>query len=163
MAYGPQLPASPEQGVRTVALDTAQLELLAVRPAWVRVSSTDGTVILDKTLDAGERFPLPKLEQAPVLRTGNSGAIYFAVNGKTYGPAAPGPQVVKNVELSPSALTARYAAADPAQDPELAQMFAVASAAPMMGASVDEAVDGAADAAQPGDTARQDAAGLREP
>ena len=33
----------------------------------------------------------------------------------------------------------------------------------MMGASVDEAVDGAADAAQPGDTARQDAAGLREP
>ena len=163
MAYGPQLPASPEQGVRTVALDTAQLELLAVRPAWVRVSSTDGTVILEKTLDAGERFPLPKLEQAPVLRTGNSGAIYFAVNGKTYGPAAPGPQVVKNVELSPSALTARYAAADPAQDPELAQMFAVASAAPMMGASVDEAVDGAADAAQPGDTARQDAAGPREP
>ncbi|WP_136652185.1 helix-turn-helix domain-containing protein [Paracoccus aeridis] len=137
MAYGPQLPASPDQGVRTVALDAAQMELLAVRPAWVRVSSPDGTVILEKTLDAGERFPLPKLEQAPVLRTGNSGAIYFAVDGKTYGPAAPGAQVVKNVELSPAALTARYAAADPAQDPELAQMFAVASAAPILGDRVE--------------------------
>jgi hypothetical protein len=29
------------------------------------------------------------------LRAGNSGSVYFAVNGKTYGPAAPGAQVVQ--------------------------------------------------------------------
>lgn len=130
MGTGPQLPGDPAQGVRTVAPDAPAVEILAARPAWVRVTSADGTVILEKTMDAGERFALPKLETAPLLRTGNSGAIYFAVNGRAYGPAAPGPQVVKNVELSPDALTAAFAAADLAQDPELAQMVALASAAP---------------------------------
>jgi len=65
------------------------------------------------------------------LPTGNSCAVYFAVNGQTYGPAAPGPKIVKNVELSPEALTAKYAVADPTKDPELASMIAVASAAPV--------------------------------
>ncbi|SNT74431.1 protein RodZ, contains Xre-like HTH and DUF4115 domains [Paracoccus seriniphilus] len=114
--------------VRTVAADAPELELLAVRPAWVRVTTADGTVLLEKIMDAGERFTLPKLEQPPLLRTGNSGAVYFAVAGQTYGPAAPGPQVVKNVELSPDSLTANYALADLNADPELAQMMAVAQA-----------------------------------
>ena len=134
---GPQMAdasAAPgTQPVRTIAPDAPQVEILAARAAWVRVSAADGTVLLEKTLDAGERFALPKTEQPPVLRTGNSGAVYFAVNGQTYGPAAPGPQVVKNVELSPSALTAKYALADPTADPELASMVAVASAAPLVG------------------------------
>ena len=47
-------------------------------------------MLLEKTMDAGERFALPKLEAPPILRAGNSGAIYFAVSGRTYGPAAPG-------------------------------------------------------------------------
>lgn len=129
MLNGPQLP--PEQAaVRTLAPDAPDLELLAVRPAWVRVSSADGTVLLEKTMDAGERYVLPKLEEPPVLRAGNSGSVYFAVNGRTYGPAAPGAQVVKNVELSPAALTAKYAFADLGKDPELAKMVALASADP---------------------------------
>lgn len=127
---GPELPADMA-AVRTVAPDAPEVELMAVRPAWVRVTSADGTVLLEKTMDAGERFALPKLEEAPVLRTGNSGAIYFGVNGRTYGPAAPGPKVVKNVELSPDALTQNFAFADLTKDPELAQMIALASAAPL--------------------------------
>ncbi|MBV0890284.1 helix-turn-helix domain-containing protein [Paracoccus sp. Z118] len=144
MAHGPQLPAGQDQAVRTVAADAAELELLAVRPAWVRVSSADGTVILEKTMDAGERFTLPKLEQPPVLRAGNSGAVYFAVSGQTYGPAAPGAQVVKNIELSPAALTERFAAADLTSDPELAQMVALASAAPLIGEPEEAGAGGAA-------------------
>ena len=132
LAAGPSLPEAGSQTVRTIAPDAPQVEILAARAAWVRVSAADGTVILEKTLDAGERFPLPRTEQPPVLRTGNSGAVYFAVNGQTYGPAAPGPQVVKNVELSPTALTQKYALADSAADPELASMVAVASAASLM-------------------------------
>lgn len=125
MAVGPQLPDA--QGtVRTIAPDAPELELLASRPAWVRVTSADGTVLLEKILDAGERFTLPKLEEPPVLRSGNSGAVYFAVNGRTYGPAAPGAQVVKNIELSPASLTAKYAVADLDADPELKQMISVA-------------------------------------
>lgn len=128
-AAGPQQPGAQPQPVRTLAPDAPQVEILAARAAWVRVSAADGTVILEKTMDAGERFALPATEQPPVLRTGNSGAVYFAVNGQTYGPAAPGAQVVKNVELSPAALTGKYALADPAADPELASMVALASAA----------------------------------
>lgn len=131
VAQGPVVPAEivadgAEPAVRTLAPDAPQLELLATRPAWVRVTSADGTVLLEKTMDAGERFALPKLEEAPRLRTGNSGAIYFSVNGQAYGPAAPGAQVISNVELSPSSLTERFALADLGADPELAQMVTVA-------------------------------------
>ena len=116
--------------VRTRGPEAPRVEILATRPAWVRVSAADGSVLLEKTLDAGERFVLPASEQPPLLRTGNSGAVYFAVNGQTYGPAAPGPQVVRNIELSPDALTGKFALADPAADPALETVFAVASVAP---------------------------------
>ena len=52
-----------------------------------------------------------------VLRAGNSGSVYFVVNGQTYGPAAPGAQVVKNVALSPEALTASLCAGRPDRRP----------------------------------------------
>ncbi|MDO5606349.1 MAG: DUF4115 domain-containing protein [Paracoccus sp. (in: a-proteobacteria)] len=129
MDYGPQLPAD-QMAVRTIAPDAPELEILAVRPAWVRVTSADGTVLLEKTMNSGERFALPKLESPPVLRAGNSGAVYFAVNGRTYGPAAPGAQVVRGLELSPANLTARYAFADLSKDEDLRNMIAVASADP---------------------------------
>lgn len=131
MEYGPQLPEG--QPLMTVAADAPELELLAARPAWVRVTTSDGTVLLEKIMDAGERFTLPKLEEAPQLRTGNSGAVYFAINGRTYGPSAPGPQVVKNIELSPESLTGKYALADLNADPELAQMVAMAQATSVPG------------------------------
>lgn len=137
---GPQPEGAAVQPVRTLAPDAPQVEIMAARPAWVRVSAADGTVILEKTMDAGERFALPSTEQPPVLRTGNSGAVYFAVNGQTYGPAAPGPQVVKNVELSPTALTQKYALADPAADPELASMVAMATV-PQPGTASDAPVE----------------------
>ena len=127
MQYGPQMP-DEQIAVRTVAPDAPELQLLASRPAWVRVTSADGTVLLEKIMDAGERFTLPKLEEPPILRTGNSGAVYFAVSGRTYGPAAPGPQVIKNIELSPANLTSKYSVADLKADPELAEMMAVAQA-----------------------------------
>lgn len=129
MQFGPQMPTG-QTSVQTVAPDAPEVQILAARPAWVRVKSADGTVLLEKIMDAGERFTLPKLESAPVLRAGNSGAVYFAVNGKTYGPVAPGAQVVKNVELSSANLTAQYELADLSADPELAEMIAVAQASP---------------------------------
>ena len=118
--------------VQVVAPDAPQVELLAVRPAWVRVTSADGTTIFEKILDAGERYALPKLEEAPVLRVGESGALYFAVNGQTYGPAGARGSVTKNVTLSPDALTTAYAVADMTQDADLAK-FATADAAGMTG------------------------------
>ncbi|MBC7140938.1 MAG: DUF4115 domain-containing protein, partial [Rhodobacteraceae bacterium] len=82
-----ETPALGETPVQVVAADAPAVELLAVRPAWVRVQAADGTILFEKILDAGERYALPKTEEAPVLRVGESGALYFAVNGQTYGPA----------------------------------------------------------------------------
>ncbi|MGO4910099.1 helix-turn-helix domain-containing protein [Pseudorhodobacter sp. W20_MBD10_FR17] len=100
--------AEVEPEVQVVASDPNRVELLAVRPSWVRVSSADGTVLFEKILDSCERYTVPLLEDAPLLRTGNSGAVYFTVNGKTFGPSAPGAQVVKNVVLTADAVQGKY-------------------------------------------------------
>ena len=44
--------------------DAPAVELLAVRPSWVRVSAADGTVLFEKILDAGERYAVPQMEAA---------------------------------------------------------------------------------------------------
>jgi cytoskeletal protein RodZ len=111
-----------------VVAETTQLEILAVRPSWVRVQSADGTVLFEKILDAGERYAVPQLEEPPVLRAGNSGSVYFAVNGKTYGPASPGAAVVKNLALSAETLTQTFAEADISGDADLARFVDVAQA-----------------------------------
>lgn len=120
--------------VRTLGADAAEVEVLAVRPSWVRVSAADGTVLFEKVMDAGERFALPKLEEAPVLRTGESGAIYFAVNGQAYGPVGARGAVTKNIKLAPEALSTTYAAADLDADRDLANMISVANAESVLGA-----------------------------
>jgi cytoskeletal protein RodZ len=115
-----------ENAVQVVEAEAPAVELLAVRPSWVRVQSADGTVLFEKVLDAGERYVVPQMEEPAVLRAGNSGSVYFAVNGQTLGPAAPGAQVVKNVALSPEALKASYQLADLSVDDDLATFVAVA-------------------------------------
>ena len=122
---------------RTLGADAAEIEVLAVRPSWVRVSAADGTVLFEKVMDAGERFALPKLEEAPVMRTGESGAIYFAVNGQAYGPAGARGQVTKNIELSPASLSTAYLAADPAADSDLASLISVANAESVIGQPIE--------------------------
>lgn len=126
---------APGEAVQVVAEAPPSVELLAVRPAWVRVQAADGTVLFEKNLDAGERYVVPQMEAPPLLRAGNSGSVYFAVNGKTYGPAAPGAQVVKNVALSPDALTQAYALADLTNDTDLTRFVTqVAEVLPQDGA-----------------------------
>lgn len=126
---GAGLPGADAETVQVVETAAPAVELLAVRPAWVRVQAADGTVLFEKILDAGERYVVPQLEAPALLRAGNSGSVYFAVNGQTYGPASPGAQVVKNVALSPEALTENYQLADLSGDPDLAAIVAVAEAA----------------------------------
>ena len=113
--------AADKSEVQVVAQSAPAVELLAVRPSWVRISSAEGTVLFEKILDAGERYVVPQFEQPAQLRAGNSGSVYFAVNGQTYGPAASGAQVVKGVKLSPENLTAKYAMADLTGDADLAR------------------------------------------
>jgi hypothetical protein len=108
--------------VQVIAAAQEGVEVLAVRPSWVRVNAADGTVLFEKILDAGERYQVPQLEAAAVFRTGNSGSIYFLINGVAHGPVAPGANVVKDIPLAPEALALTYAPADCTADDALSQV-----------------------------------------
>ncbi len=91
---------------------TPEVEIFAVRPAWVRVTAPDGNVIFEKILDAGERYALPEMDGAPRLRAGNSGSVYFTVGAQVYGPAGPGTSVAKQVSLAAADIADVYQVAD---------------------------------------------------
>ena len=116
----PQRPATP----KVVEDPAPTVEMVAVRPAWVRVRAADGTVLYEGIMNAGDRYEVPAGEESPSLRVGESGAVYFAVDGQHYGPAGESGTVTSDLALAADTLTARYDPADPAQDRDLARMVA---------------------------------------
>jgi len=118
---GPTPASTP---VRVVAAAAPEVVMFATRPAWVRVTARDGSVLFEKILNAGERYVLPKTQDPPLLRTGYAGAVYFAVNGQAYGPVGKGGSVVKNVVLGSAELMQKFQLADLKKHPKLASMVA---------------------------------------
>ena len=116
----PQDPIVVEEVAPTVAL-------LATEPAWVRVRAGDGSVLFEKILSAGEEYILPNLEDAPTLRAGNSGAVYFRVGSTVYGPAGGAGGVAKNVTLSADALATAYSEVDPTQNGSVSRVLAASN------------------------------------
>jgi cytoskeletal protein RodZ len=102
------------------------VEVLAVRPSWIRVRASDGTVLFEKVLNAGERYTVPQAETPATLRAGNSGSVYLLVNGQPFGPTAPGAQVVDQIALSADAVAERFELADLNDDQALREFIAVA-------------------------------------
>lgn len=117
---------TPPTTVRVTEGPAPEVMLIAVRPAWVRVSAASGTVIFEGILDSGDSYVLPALEDPAKLRVGASGALYFAINGTPYGPAGEDGAVTSDLELSPTHLTATYAVADLDADSDLAEFVRVA-------------------------------------
>ncbi|MFO6463706.1 helix-turn-helix domain-containing protein [Jannaschia sp. KMU-145] len=126
-ALGDDLPATP----RVLADAPDAVVLVAAREAWVRVRSAEGDTLFEKVLAPGETYEIPAGEAPASLRTGNSGAVYLSVAGQTYGPLAPGPQVVTR-EVSAALVSQDYALADMEQDGDLARVVAELEAAPVL-------------------------------
>lgn len=127
----PQAPAA--SAVQVTAGRPDQVTLFATRPTWVRVTSATGATIYEATLNAGDSYVIPDAEVAPLLRSGNAGSLYFAVNGVALGPAGVGATIVRDVELTADAITASYQIADTQADPDLTQVASLvfeAAAAP---------------------------------
>ncbi|MCQ0092739.1 helix-turn-helix domain-containing protein [Roseovarius sp. M141] len=110
----PQVVADPMAGV----------QMVAVRPAWVRVRSADGSVIYEGIMNAGDTYDVPLTEVPPTLRVGESGAIYFKVAGQHYGPAGPKGAITANLALAPEGLTGLLTVADLTQDSDLERYVA---------------------------------------
>ncbi|MFV0334335.1 MAG: DUF4115 domain-containing protein, partial [Tropicimonas sp.] len=62
------------------------------------------------------------------LRTGAGGAIYFAVNGQTYGPAGANGEVVDRIALNSGFLTESFAIAEASDGADAERAVAVAQA-----------------------------------
>lgn len=114
--------------IQVVEPPVPQVQLVAARPAWVRVEAAGGVVLFEGIMEPGQNFVLPATEDPATLRVGESGAMYFAVNGQHYGPVGQRGVVTSNVVLSVVNLTASYALADLASDADLAEIIRVAEA-----------------------------------
>nr|WP_321509928.1 RodZ domain-containing protein [uncultured Celeribacter sp.] len=119
-------PASATDSIRVMEEGAPELAIVAVRPSWVRVQAADGAVLFEKILNAGERYVVPAMEEAPILRTGNAGGVYFAVNGQAFGPVGATGSVVKNIALSDAAIEESFETVDLAANDTVAEMFQVA-------------------------------------
>jgi cytoskeletal protein RodZ len=117
---GADAPATPQ-----VVEDVPDsLQVVAVRPSWVRVRAADQSVIFEGIMNAGDTYDVPATEEPPTIRIGASGAVYFAVNGQHFGPAGARGAVTSNLALAAGPLTDRYAVADIESDQDLMQYVA---------------------------------------
>lgn len=104
-----------------------QLRMVAVRPAWVRVTSADGSVVFEGIMEGGQTYDVPATEEPPVLRVGESGSIYFDLNGALYGPVGDRGTVTSNFALAVDNVSQSMDLADLGVDSDLARMVAEAA------------------------------------
>lgn len=114
--------------VRVTSGPVPALSLVAARAAWVRVNASDGSVLFEGILNPGDTFDVPVTESPAKLRVGESGALYFAVNGVPHGPVGPSGVVTSNIALDVASITETYAPADLASDRDLAEIVRLAQA-----------------------------------
>ncbi|OUD08652.1 helix-turn-helix domain-containing protein [Marivivens niveibacter] len=118
---------TPLQGTVQVTEGPApELAMVAVRPAWVRVRASDGSVLFEGIMNAGDTWTVPSTEEPPTLRVGESGAVYFQINGTPYGPVGERGVVTSNLALSADTLSEAYSVADLSYDEDLARVVNVA-------------------------------------
>jgi hypothetical protein len=98
--------------------------MVAAYPSWVRVRAADGTTIYETIMNKGDVWEVPATEEPPTLRTGESGAIFFAMADGCFGPVGARGSVTSNLPLHREALAERYQPVDPAADSSLSRMFA---------------------------------------
>jgi hypothetical protein len=104
------------------------LQMVAAYPSWVRVQSADGTVIFESIMEKGDTWTVPATVEPATLRTGESGAIYFAMAGDCYGPAGARGSVTSNLPLHQQALAELYEPAPTTAESVLGRMVADLSA-----------------------------------
>jgi cytoskeleton protein RodZ len=112
-AIAPEAPPRPDPVAeiqpKVVESGPPPVDLVASKPAWVRIYFKDGSILFEKILDAGERYRLPADVQAPLLRAGNSGSVYVMVGDNTYGPIGKATGVARNVSLVPQDVQETFA------------------------------------------------------
>ena len=84
------------------------IDVVATRPAWVRVYLPDNSVLFEKILNPGQRYRIPIDLQNPLLKAGNSGSVYLMVGDKSYGPVGSSGGVARKISLVQSDIETRF-------------------------------------------------------
>jgi cytoskeleton protein RodZ len=85
---------------------SARLALVATGSSWIQVRSAGKDYVRTRTLEPGERFPLPNRNDL-ALSTGDAGTLEVVVDGESRGPLGQAGQIVKNLPLVPEQLRSR--------------------------------------------------------
>jgi hypothetical protein len=75
-------------------------------------------------MNKGDMWDVPATEEPATLRTGESGALFFAMADGCYGPVGARGSVTSNLPLHHEALAELYDPVDPLADTSLSRMFA---------------------------------------
>ena len=126
-----QVAAFEEPGAQSVPqvveAGAQPLRMVAVRPAWVRVTSADGSVVFEGIMEGGQTYEVPATEEPPTLRVGESGSIYFDIGGAMYGPVGERGTVTSNFALAMDTVASIMELADLELDRDLARVVAEAT------------------------------------
>ncbi|RFP87604.1 helix-turn-helix domain-containing protein [Rhodobacteraceae bacterium 63075] len=128
----PQTAGSSEEesGEQAVPELARGVKVLAARPSWVRMDAADGSVLFSGILDAGATLDVPQDATGPVIRVGESGAIYYLVDGEAYGPTGPRGAITENFSLAADDLRANLSPATLSRDAALGEILASHGATP---------------------------------
>ncbi len=111
--------AQENNAPQVVTNDATKVQMIAVRASWVRVRAADGSVIFEGIMNAGDSYDVPLMEEPPTLRAGASGSVYFAINGRHYGPAGTQGAVISGLPLAAEMLQDAFQLADLNEDQDL--------------------------------------------
>ncbi|WP_234988730.1 RodZ domain-containing protein [Tropicibacter naphthalenivorans] len=117
VALAEGLAAQP--GATPPATLSSGVSLIAARDAWVEVTDQNGKVLISQNMAAGDTVSVPASAVDPRLIVGESGALYFNVDGTVYGPAGKAGYPTSNISVVPQELMARYAPVDASTDTDL--------------------------------------------
>jgi len=73
--------------------------IFASRPAWVRIYTSNGSIVNESILDVSEKMKVPTNINDLLVRSGNSGSVFIKIGNISYGPIGEGTSVVKDISL----------------------------------------------------------------
>ncbi|WP_298801669.1 helix-turn-helix domain-containing protein [uncultured Lentibacter sp.] len=100
--------------------------IVAARPSWVRINDAAGGELFSGILNTGDTFDVAQSDGATParIRVGESGSIYYIVQGKTLGPTGPRGAITEGFSLAAADLLAALPEANIARDPDLSTVLA---------------------------------------
>ncbi len=131
-AAAPQTPLVPQMP-QVLADPAPGVTIVATAETWVEVTAASGTKLIAKVMQPGETYTVPQTDTPPTVFSGNAGGVYFAVEGKTFGPFGRSGQFGRNLTLSPEDIAQKMAVADLQSTPALAKVVAELNAAALQG------------------------------